>query len=183
MLGHSGCGAVTGAVDAYLRPLKFWSKSTSPMLRGIIQRIFVAVREAAHGIKEVWGPNAAELPAYREALIETAVCLNAAHAAFDLRQEVERAGKWEIEVLYGVFSLHNHQVCMPANPYAPQGSDNIRLAFSPSNPREFHSLALQMAEILKPASAPPTDGKGGGNGHPAPGPAAATRAGDGEGNP
>ena len=29
MLGHSGCGAVTGAVDAYLRPLKFWSKSIS----------------------------------------------------------------------------------------------------------------------------------------------------------
>jgi len=28
MLGHSGCGAVTGAVDAYLRPLKFWSKTT-----------------------------------------------------------------------------------------------------------------------------------------------------------
>src|SRR5262245_41878315 len=26
MLGHSGCGAVTGAVDAYLSPLKFWSK-------------------------------------------------------------------------------------------------------------------------------------------------------------
>ena len=29
MLGHSGCGAVTGAVDAYLRPLKFWSKTDS----------------------------------------------------------------------------------------------------------------------------------------------------------
>ena len=28
MLGHSGCGAVTGAVDAYLQPFKFWSKST-----------------------------------------------------------------------------------------------------------------------------------------------------------
>jgi carbonic anhydrase len=29
MLGHSGCGAVSGAVDSYLRPLKFWSKSVS----------------------------------------------------------------------------------------------------------------------------------------------------------
>jgi carbonic anhydrase len=28
VLGHSGCGAVTGAVDAYLRPLKLWSQST-----------------------------------------------------------------------------------------------------------------------------------------------------------
>jgi hypothetical protein len=39
------------------------------------------------------GPRRA-VPGYREALIETAVCLNAAQAAFDLRQDVERAGKW-----------------------------------------------------------------------------------------
>ena len=89
MLGHSGCGAVTGAVDAYLRPQKFWSRSLSPMLRSIVQRIFVAVREAANGIKEVWGPDARNILGYREALIETAVCLNAAQAAFDLRQEVD----------------------------------------------------------------------------------------------
>src|SRR5580704_8132484 len=50
MLGHSGCGAVTGAVDAYLQPLKFWSKTTSHMLRTIQERIFVAVREAANGL-------------------------------------------------------------------------------------------------------------------------------------
>lgn len=43
VLGHSGCGAVTGAVDAYLRPLKFWSKSVTPMLRSLTQHIFVAV--------------------------------------------------------------------------------------------------------------------------------------------
>src|ERR1700759_3813880 len=73
VLGHSGCGAVTGAVDAYLRPLKFWSKSTTPALRAILQKIFVAVRESANGIHEVWGPNASEMPNYREALIETAV--------------------------------------------------------------------------------------------------------------
>ena len=60
MLGHSGCGAVTGAVDAYLRPLKFWSKTTPPPLRAILQKIFVAVRESANGISEVWGPDAAE---------------------------------------------------------------------------------------------------------------------------
>ncbi|MBL9122588.1 MAG: hypothetical protein JNG90_03080, partial [Planctomycetaceae bacterium] len=87
MLGHSGCGAVTGAVDAYLQPRKFWSRSLSPMLRSIVQRIFVAVREAANGFKEVWGPDARNMPGYREALIESAVCINAAQSAFDLRQE------------------------------------------------------------------------------------------------
>ena len=150
VLGHSGCGAVTGAVDAYLRPLKFWSKSLSPMLRGILQRIFVAVREAANGLKEVWGPDAKNMPGYREALIETAVAVNAAMAAFDLRQAVELAAKWEIEVLYGVFSLKNHQVSMPVNPGAPVTDENVNLAYSPTNPRDFTALAVRMAQILHP---------------------------------
>jgi carbonic anhydrase len=150
MLGHSGCGAVSGAVDSYLDPLKFWSKSVSPTLRSIIQRIFVAVREAANGFKQVWGPDARDVPGYREALIEAAVCINAAQAAFDLRQEVERAAKWEIEVLYGVHNIRNHQVCMPVDPKAPRSDENVRLAQAPSSPREFQALAIQMAELLKP---------------------------------
>ncbi len=156
MLGHLGCGAVTGAVDSYLRPLQFWSKSTSPMLRTIIQRIFVAVRESDNAIKEVWGPDCREMPSYRDVLVDIAVCVNAAHSAFDLRQEVERAAKWEIEVLYGVFSLRNHQVSMPVNPRSPVAPENVNLAHAPTNPREFTTMALQMAELLKPDSeAPP----------------------------
>jgi carbonic anhydrase len=149
MLGHSGCGAVTAAVDAYLRPLKFWSKTISPNLRSLTQRIFVSVREAANGFKEVWGTDAANAPGYREALIEAAVCINAAQSAFDLRQEVERNGKWEIEVLYGVHNIRNHQVCMPVDPTAARADENVRLAQAPTNPKEFHTLAVQMAEILK----------------------------------
>jgi carbonic anhydrase len=149
MLGHSGCGAVTAAVDAYLRPLKFWSRSLSPMLRSLTQRIFVSVREAAYGFDEVWGPDAGDMPGYREALIESAVCINSAQAAFDLRQQVESNGKWEIEVLYGVHNIRNHQVCMPVDPRAPRSDENVRLAQAPTNPREFHALAVQMAELLK----------------------------------
>lgn len=150
VLGHSGCGAVTGAVDAYLRPLKFWSRTTSPALRTILQRIFVSVRESANSLEEVWGPDARQMSGYRDALIETSVGLNAAQAAFALRQEVELAGRWEIEVLYGVYNLFNHQVSMPNNPTVPPTDQNVRLALAPTNPREFRSLALQMAEILKP---------------------------------
>jgi len=150
VLGHSGCGAVTGAVDSYLHPLKFWSRAIPPMLRSILQRIFVAVREGANGLDEVWGASAREMPGYREALIETAVCLNAAMAAFDLRVEVERAAKWEIEVLYGVFNLNTHQVSMPVNPGATAADDNVNLVYAPQNPREFKNLAIRMAQILHP---------------------------------
>jgi len=154
VLGHSGCGAVTGAVDAYLRPLKFWSKSISPMLRTLTKRIFVAVREAANGLDEVWGADSRDMPGYTEALIESVVCMNAAHSAFDVRQEVERNAKWEIEVLYGVHNIRNHQVCMPVDPQAPHDDVNVRLAQAPSNPREFHNLAVQVAELLRESTGP-----------------------------
>src|SRR6476620_2426746 len=153
ILGHSGCGAVSGAVDAYLRPVKFWSKAMSPMLRGLIQRIFVSVREAANGLEEVWGVDAKDMAGYREALIESAVSINAAMAAFDLRQEVERNAKWEIEVLYGVHNIRSHQVCMPVDPVAAFSDKNVRLAHAPANPKDFHTLAIQMAEILAPKGA------------------------------
>ncbi len=149
VLGHSGCGAVTAAVDAYLKPLSFWSKSRSTTLRSILQRLFVAVREAANGLSQVWGPDAMHLPGYREALIETAVCVNTAQAAYDLHVEVERAGKWEIEVLYGVYNLYSHTVCMPPDPRARDANTSTNLSHAPTNPRDFSALAIQMAERLR----------------------------------
>ena len=134
MLGHLGCGAVTAAVNCYLRPLEFWSESMPPMLRTIIQRIFVAVREADNAIKESWGSGAREMPGYRGALIDTAVCLNAAHASFDVRKIVS-AANWNIEVLHGVYSLHNHQVSMPVNPRSAIAPENVNLAAAPLIPR------------------------------------------------
>jgi carbonic anhydrase len=148
VLGHSGCGAVTAAVDAYLKPLSFWSKSRSNNLRSILQRIFVAVREAANGLATVWGPDAPSMPGYRDALIETAVCVNTAQAAYDLHVEVERAGKWEIEVLYGVYNLFTHKVSMPNELHPGAGDIGTHLAMAPTNPREFSAVAVQVAKRM-----------------------------------
>jgi carbonic anhydrase len=145
VLGHSGCGAVTAAVDAYLKPLSFWSKSRSTTLRSILQRIFVAVREAANGLTTVWGPDAPNMPGYRDALIETAVCVNTAQAAYDLHVEAEKAGKWEIEVLYGVYNLFTHQVSMPNELLKGTIDPGTHLAMAPTNPREFSAVAHQVA--------------------------------------
>ena len=151
VLGHTGCGAVTGAVDAYLQPLKYWSKSTANYLKSILRRIFVAVREAANGLTEVWGPDAREMPGYRDALIEIAVTLNAAQSAYDLRLEVERAGKWEIEVLYSIYDTRTHRVNMAFDPANPHGPEGIHIAHAPTNPRDFANLALKIAQSLHPA--------------------------------
>ena len=115
--------------------------------------------EGARGCAEDRAEDAKDNPGYRDALIESAVSINAAMAAFDLRQEVERNAKWEIEVLYGVHNIRSHQVCMPVDPVAPFADKNVRLAHAPANPKDFHTLAIEMAEILAPkankASAPP----------------------------
>ncbi len=148
ILGHLGCGAVTAAVDCYLRPLEFWSDATPSMLRTITERIFVAAREADDGIRASWGSDARNTPGFREALIDTAVCLNAAHAAYDLRQVVAGSGR-NIEVLYGVYSLHTHQVSMPVNPRSAIAPENVNLAVAPAHPHEFGDLACRVAELSR----------------------------------
>jgi carbonic anhydrase len=149
VLGHSGCGAVSAAVDSYLEPGKFWSKSSSPSLRAIQERIFVAVREASNGLREVWGPDASTSPGFRTALIESAVALNAAQAAFDLRQVAERMDRKQVEILFGVFDLHTYQVSIPVIPDVPVADENVQLAHAPTHPDEFKLLANQIAELLK----------------------------------
>lgn len=150
VLGHSGCGAVTGAVDAYLQPFKFWSRTNANHLRSIFRLIFVAVREGSNGLAEVWGPKARQMPGYREALIEVAVALNAAQAAYDLRLEVERAGKSEIVVLYSIYDTRTHHVGMPYG----TAEEAIRLSYAPTNPSDFADLAVQIASRLKPSGPP-----------------------------
>jgi len=151
MLGHSGCGAVAGAVDAYLEPAKY--ATFTPMLRTVVQRILVAVREADEGLEHAWGGDARQQAGYREALIESAVAINAAHAAFDAQQEIARSGRGEIEVVYGVYNLRNHQVCQPVNPQRPRSDGNVRLANAPTSTAEFKPLAFEMAEVLRPTFA------------------------------
>ena len=56
-----------------------------------------------------------------------------------------------------MYNLFNHQVSMPNNPQAPPWDPNVRLAQAPTNPREFQSLARQMAEILKDGAASDPD--------------------------
>ncbi len=154
VLGHTNCGAVKGAVDAYLDPRKLWSHSNSPSLRLIFQQIFVAVRESDNAIKEVWGGEAASESTYRDALIDLAVHLNAAHTAFALRQQLQEASKWDIDVLLGVYDVRTYEVCMPTrhgSQPAPAAAAN--LAYAPGHPREFLGLAIELAKWLRPDQA------------------------------
>jgi carbonic anhydrase len=144
-LGHTNCGAVKGAVEAYLDPEKFWSRSNSSTLRAIFQRIFTAVRESDNALRSVWGVDAPTQPGFRETLIEMAICLNAAHSAFALRQKVEAAGIQGIDVLFGVYDIRTHQVSMPIHPVEAFSPHNVNLAIAPAHPGDFSTLAMQIA--------------------------------------
>jgi carbonic anhydrase len=149
-LGHSGCGAVTGAADAYLEPARMRSPAVTAGLRAILEKIFVSVREAAGGLKAVWGAGARRRPGYRAALTESAVCLNAAQAAYEMQRGLAQSGRHDIGVLFGVYNLRTHQVCMPNDPHAPAEGQNARLAPAPADPEAFHALAQEMARRLAP---------------------------------
>jgi carbonic anhydrase len=142
VLGHSGCGAVTAAVDAFLEPTRYLSFASSHPLRAIVDRIFVAVRAAAQSLEIARGPTVTRQPGYRAALIETAVALNAALTAKTLGQEFRDQLSPRIQVVYGVYHLVTREVSMPLA--AGQG-ESAGLFAPPTTAEEFGDVGLCLA--------------------------------------
>jgi carbonic anhydrase len=57
VLGHANCGAVTAAVDAFLKPGKYLEVAGNYPLRTIMDQILISVRSADVGLREVHGPG------------------------------------------------------------------------------------------------------------------------------
>jgi carbonic anhydrase len=146
VLGHSGCGAVTAAVDMYLEPTDYPDLALTHGLRSLIDRIMIAVRGAAKALERALGSPPEPGPQYRAALIDVAVFLNAALTAFDLRRELESVGDGSIQVVYGVFDITTQ--CVAAR---PDVSGEARLVPAPSIPSEFDEIAAELArsEVAK----------------------------------
>src|SRR4029453_462601 len=86
VLGHSGCGAVSAAVDVFLDPQSYLDLAAKHALRNILDRLLVVVHAAAKKMSAVYGSDVTRRPGYREALIEAAVDSNAALSAYTLKQ-------------------------------------------------------------------------------------------------
>src|SRR5262249_9712281 len=82
VLGHSGCGALTSAVDVFLNPAVYLPLATKHSLRAILDGLLVVVQGAAKKFQEVFGPDVVHRPGYRAALIEASIVTNAALAAY-----------------------------------------------------------------------------------------------------
>lgn len=115
VLGHSGCGAVTAAVDAYLEPVTYLGLASTHQIRGIVDSLFPAVRGAARSLAAAWGAEVESAPGYRAALIECSVVVNAALIASILRESFGAPTK-DRRVVFGVYDLATRRVHVPLAP-------------------------------------------------------------------
>lgn len=150
VLGHSGCGAVAAAAAGYDAPADYVDIASTHALRSLVDRIQIAVRGAARALREVAGNDVVRDPAYRSALAEIAVYLNAALTAYDLRREIEGLGNSILPVVYGVCDLGDLRVrSLPAGQVVDASTPEM-FAPAPTRSEEFVTLAAQLAWRVAP---------------------------------
>jgi carbonic anhydrase len=143
VLAHARCGAVTEAVDIYLKPARYMQIATDYPIRSIGDQILVAVRVAAMGLETVYGQDILRKPECRAALLETAVVLNAAWTAYCLRQEFGDEFP-HLGVAYGAYDLASRYVRLPLSPAGEITQEEKGLFAPPANVEEFRELAIRI---------------------------------------
>ena len=136
VLGHSGCGALTAAVDVFLDPAVYLPLATKHALRSIVDGLLVVVQAAAKRIQSAYGPQVVERPGYRQALIEAAIATNAALAAYAIQQELTSTHARRLQTVYGVYLLDARRVWAPT----VGASGAFGLARAPRDQAEFFEL-------------------------------------------
>jgi len=137
VLGHSGCGAVTAAVDVFLNPQSYLDLASQHALRTILDRLLVVVLAAAKRMAAVHGPDVVRRAGYREALIETAIVSNAALAAYTVQQEMIGANAQALRAAYGVWLIESREVWAPR----AGSTECAGLAFPPDDHTAFAGFA------------------------------------------
>jgi len=141
VLGHSGCGAVSAAVDAYLHPAGYVPLTTNHALRSILDRQFIVVEQAARKLNTTFGNGVTAHPRYREVLIEASVAANAALTAYTVQQELRRHDAQAVRTVYGVYLLDTREVWAPR----AETTETTGLAAPPGSPEEFVDLGDAIA--------------------------------------
>jgi carbonic anhydrase len=110
VLAHSGCGAMTAAVDVFLKPAGYLTLTNEHALRGLLDRKLIVVQTCAKFLATMLGPEVAERPRYREALIEMAIAFNAALVAHTVQKEIDSGTPSGVRAVYGVYLLPTREV-------------------------------------------------------------------------
>jgi carbonic anhydrase len=136
VLGHSGCGALSAAVDAFLEPAGYLPLATDHSLRSILDRQLIVVQVSARKLASAFGKDVEKHKGYREALIETSIATNAALAAYTVQRELCGHDLHKLRAVYGVYLLQSREV------WAPHGNtgQTIGLAEPPTDLASFVDL-------------------------------------------
>ena len=142
VLGHSQCGAVTAAVDAFLAPSQYLGLLSSHHVRSIVNALFPAVRGAANALEMEFGKTVTKKKGYRAALIEISVILNAALTASILKQEFCRPPS-ECKTVFGIYDLSSRHVHVPLSAAATK-ERATKLIEAPVSQEEFRKFASKV---------------------------------------
>ena len=138
VLGHSGCGAVSAAVDVFLDPASYLALAADHALRAILDRLLIVIHTSATKLRLSHGSEAMKLPGYREALIEAAIVLNAALTAYTVQHALTEDGHATgLRASYGTYVISTRRIWAPR-----AGSGECDgLASPPANADGFFDLA------------------------------------------
>ena len=136
VLGHSGCGALTTAVDIFLDPAGYLPLATQHSLRNIVDRLLVVVQASSRGMLTAFGADIHRHLNYRRALIEASTATNAALAAYSIEQELGTADRKRLRAVYGVYMLETRSIWAAT----PAGSEPLALAAPPQDASGFAEL-------------------------------------------
>ena len=113
VLGHSGCGALTAAVDVFLNPGDYLAIAAQHSIRSILDRSLIVVQASANRLLSAFGPDVTRNPGYRQALIEASIVTNAALSAYSIQQEFISHDLPGLQAVYGVYVLETREVWAP----------------------------------------------------------------------
>jgi len=150
VLGHSGCGALTTAVDVYLNPGDYLPLATKHSLRSILDRLLLVVQTSARKLHTAFGPDVVRRPGYRKALIEASIVTNAAMAAYSIQQEFDTVDGAPVgmKAAFGVYLIETREVWAPRLGDQPGGG----LAAAPEDLRGFGELGDAIVQSHRIAS-------------------------------
>ena len=113
VLGHTGGGAASAAVDAYLAPASYLGVAANLPLQAVVSPLLAPVRGAAEALRRAIGEDVAGRPGYRAALIDLTGTLHAALEAAVLRRAFYSRLGDTLEAVYAVYNLASRRVGRP----------------------------------------------------------------------
>jgi len=113
VLGHSGCGALTTAVDVFLNPTDYLPLVSKHSLRDVLDRLVIVVQACEKKLIGAFGPDVVQQAGHRRALIEASIATNAALASYSIEQELVSSDSSGLRAAYGVYLLETREVWCP----------------------------------------------------------------------